>query len=106
MCLNQLVAGAPTRNSELRFLQLLKRVANWQLLAGSAAIAVIYVQPAQGESFFERNGENFGLAIVELFLRVVGAGLMTVLLEPLKFKLEPAKDSGEITDTELRQTAS
>ncbi|MGC2942461.1 MULTISPECIES: hypothetical protein [unclassified Brevibacterium] len=100
------MAGAPKRNSELRFLQLLKRVANWQLLAGSAVIAVIYVQPAQGESFFERNGENFGLAIVELFLWVVGAGLMTVLLEPLKFKRESAQDSGEITDAERGQTAS
>lgn len=80
------MSGAPRGESSLSALLLLKRIANWQLLAGSAAIAVLFVQPRNDESFFARHGDNYGFAIAEFLTWLVGAGLLTLMMEPLRFK--------------------
>lgn len=89
------MAGTPRRTTDLRVLLLLKRIANWQLLASSAAVAVLFVQPDGRTQFFTRHGENYGFAIAELLAWIVGAGMLTLMLEPLRFKREALRVHSE-----------
>lgn len=91
------LAERPHMTMKLNSLFLLKRIANWQLLAGSAVIALIYETPIVGGSTFIALGENRGLLFVLMIMWVVGAGASTVLMEPLKYKLEEGSVQPEPT---------
>ena len=82
------LAERPGPKMELNSLFLLKRIANWQLVAGSAVIALLYEVPTPGTPLLIQLGDNRGLMFVLMILWVVGAGASTVFLEPLKYKLE------------------
>lgn len=89
------MAGAPRRTTDLRALLLMKRIANWQLVASSATVAVLFVHPNGKEPFITRHGENYGFAIVELLMWIVGAGMLTLMLEPLRFKRAAPESNAE-----------
>lgn len=82
------MAGWPKQGWPLRSLLLLKRIANWQVGAAAAIIALIFKFPKEGQSMTESLGENYGFMMALLIVWVAGATLLTVLLEPLKYKLE------------------
>lgn len=82
------MAGWPKQGWPLRSLLLLKRISNWQLAAAGAIIALVFRLPKEGQSMIDVMGENFGLMMALLMTWVAGATLLTVLLEPLKYKLE------------------
>lgn len=90
------LAERPHLKMELGSLFLLKRIANWQLVAGSAVVALVYEAPKPGASTVTLLGDNRGLMFVLLVLWIVGAGASTVLLEPLKYKLEGQADQRQI----------
>lgn len=82
------MAGWPKQGWPLRSLLLLKRICNWQIAAAGAIIALVFERPEKGQSTLDAMGQNFGLMMFLLISWVVGAALLTVLLEPLKYKLE------------------
>jgi len=95
------MAGKPRRTTGLRALLLLKRIANWQLLASSAAVAVLFVPPDGRAAFFTRHGDNYGFAIAELLAWIIGAGMLTLMLEPMRFKREALGTHSETEATEV-----
>lgn len=100
------MAGSPRQGWPLRSLLLLKRIANWQLGAAVAILAfglavpvseatvsvlpfgVVLPAATTDTSLFAGLPENFAHLLRLHLIWVVGAAFMTVLLEPLKYKLE------------------
>lgn len=82
------MASWPSLGWPLRSLLLLKRIANWQLVTAGAIVALVFKVPGSGQSLTDAVGDNYGLMMMILLIWVVGAALLTVLLEPLKYKLE------------------
>lgn len=85
----------PNNDMMASSLSLLKRIANWQLVAGSAVIALVYETPKSNASLFSQLGDNRGLMFALMILWVVGAGGLTILLEPLKYKLDTRSEKSE-----------
>ncbi|MCS4594211.1 hypothetical protein KTJ89_14585 [Brevibacterium sediminis] len=83
----------PKPEMKINSLLLLKRVANWQLISGSAVIAMLYESPKPHMNLFTQLGDNRGFMFYLMMLWVIGAGGLTVLLEPLKYKLEEERTS-------------
>lgn len=88
------MAGRPDQGWPLRSLLMLKRISNWQLAAASAAIALLFSAPDDADPLLNTRSNLGGhdWPMILLFGWVISAGLLTVLLEPLKYKLEDLHD--------------
>src|SRR5699024_12594653 len=89
------------RNDVRPAIHMLKRIAIFQLVASSAAEAVLFVPPDGRAAYFTRHGDNYGFAIAELLALIIGAGMLTLMLEPMRFKREALETHSETEATEV-----